>query len=190
MPTRTRRPRRNDALSAALGYFRDLGVREVHLPKRTATPGTAEVTTRPRAVPEMARAAWAIALRGRAGRVPRLSSASLLLEPGLRPGGRRLLPALRALPNPDADRIRGWHGPEPAHVRGRGSRRRRGRHGGTLRRPRRATPDEDGRVRDGAVEERRLHRERAEVPAAREPEPGAGGDRRPAARTWTRRSTS
>ncbi|MBK9372406.1 MAG: uracil-DNA glycosylase [Holophagales bacterium] len=32
MPTRTRRPRRNDALSAALGYFRDLGVREIHLP--------------------------------------------------------------------------------------------------------------------------------------------------------------
>ena len=60
MPTRTRRPRRNDALSAALGYFRDLGVREVHLPKRTATPGTAEVTTRPRAVPDMARAAWTI----------------------------------------------------------------------------------------------------------------------------------
>ncbi len=37
MPARTRRPRRNDALSATLGYFRDLGVREVHLPKRAAT---------------------------------------------------------------------------------------------------------------------------------------------------------
>jgi len=38
MPNRARRPRRNDALSAALGYFRDLGVREVLLP---ASPGGA-----------------------------------------------------------------------------------------------------------------------------------------------------
>lgn len=49
MPARTRRPRRNDALSVALGYFRDLGVREVHLPKRTATPVPAEATVRPAA---------------------------------------------------------------------------------------------------------------------------------------------
>ena len=38
MPTRSRRPRRDDALSAALGYFRDLGVREVHLPSRPGSP--------------------------------------------------------------------------------------------------------------------------------------------------------
>jgi DNA polymerase len=38
MPTRPRRPRRTDALSAALGYFRDLGVREVLLPATTAVP--------------------------------------------------------------------------------------------------------------------------------------------------------
>jgi len=38
MPNRPRRLRRNDALSAALGYFRDLGVREVLLP---APPGGA-----------------------------------------------------------------------------------------------------------------------------------------------------
>lgn len=37
MPTRTRRPRRDDALSAALGYFKDLGVREVLLAARPAT---------------------------------------------------------------------------------------------------------------------------------------------------------
>ncbi len=52
MPTRTRRPRRNDALSAALGYFRDLGVREVHLPKRIATPAPGEATNRREGVPE------------------------------------------------------------------------------------------------------------------------------------------
>lgn len=45
-----RRPRRNDALSAALGYFRDLGVRELHL---AAPPAVAVSTsTRPSAVPE------------------------------------------------------------------------------------------------------------------------------------------
>ena len=38
MPNRTRRPRRDDALSNALGYFRDLGVREVLLSPR---PGEA-----------------------------------------------------------------------------------------------------------------------------------------------------
>jgi DNA polymerase len=59
MPTRTRRTRRNDALSAALGYFRDLGVREVHLPKRTATPAPVEAATRRVAVPETARASGA-----------------------------------------------------------------------------------------------------------------------------------
>jgi DNA polymerase len=45
MPTRNRRPRRKDALTAALGYFRDLGVREVLLPALpTAVPasGSAE----------------------------------------------------------------------------------------------------------------------------------------------------
>jgi len=47
MPARTRRPRRNDALSAALGYFRDLGVREVHLPKSTALPAPVESAGRP-----------------------------------------------------------------------------------------------------------------------------------------------
>ncbi|MBK9967813.1 MAG: uracil-DNA glycosylase [Holophagales bacterium] len=54
MPTRTRRPRRNDALSAALGYFRDLGVREVHLPKLTAKAPPAEAGRRPAAVPPTA----------------------------------------------------------------------------------------------------------------------------------------
>jgi DNA polymerase len=38
MPARSRRIRRDDALSAALGYFRDLGVREVHLPSRPGPP--------------------------------------------------------------------------------------------------------------------------------------------------------
>jgi DNA polymerase len=54
MPARTRRPRRNDALSAALGYFRDLGVREVHLPKLTAKAPPAEAGRRPAAVPPTA----------------------------------------------------------------------------------------------------------------------------------------
>jgi len=36
-----RRPRRNDALSAALGYFRDLGVRELHLAAPPAVGGPA-----------------------------------------------------------------------------------------------------------------------------------------------------
>lgn len=52
MPTRTRRPRRNDALSAALGYFRDLGVREVHLPKRTATPAPVAGRVNPLTFPQ------------------------------------------------------------------------------------------------------------------------------------------
>ena len=39
MPNRTRRPRRDDALSAALGYFRDLGVREVLLSPRPGVTG-------------------------------------------------------------------------------------------------------------------------------------------------------
>lgn len=55
MPTRTRRPRRSDALSAALGYFRDLGVREVHLPKRTATPAPEVAAAHPLTVPRSAR---------------------------------------------------------------------------------------------------------------------------------------
>ncbi|MCL4806631.1 MAG: uracil-DNA glycosylase [Thermoanaerobaculia bacterium] len=38
MPTRTRRPRRADALTAALGYFRDLGVRDVLLPPPSGAP--------------------------------------------------------------------------------------------------------------------------------------------------------
>ena len=59
MPARTRRPHRNDALSAVLGYFRDLGVREVHLPKRFATPASVEAATRRVAVPETARVAGA-----------------------------------------------------------------------------------------------------------------------------------
>lgn len=44
MPARTRRPRRADALTAALGYFRDLGVREVLLPPTSgaALSGTSE----------------------------------------------------------------------------------------------------------------------------------------------------
>lgn len=45
-----RRPRRTDALSAALGYFRDLGVRELHL---AAPPAVAvSISTRPSAVSE------------------------------------------------------------------------------------------------------------------------------------------
>jgi len=45
-----RRPRRIDALSAALGYFRDLGVRELHL---AAPPAVAvSISTRPSAVSE------------------------------------------------------------------------------------------------------------------------------------------
>ncbi|MFN7987475.1 MAG: uracil-DNA glycosylase [Thermoanaerobaculia bacterium] len=56
MPTRTRRPRRDDALSAALGYFKDLGVREVLLAprpapvarnSRAAPPPATEDTERP-----------------------------------------------------------------------------------------------------------------------------------------------
>ena len=57
-----RRPRRNDALSAALGYFRDLGVRELHLaappavgaPKsarRSAVPSSQPPSAEPPAVP-------------------------------------------------------------------------------------------------------------------------------------------
>ena len=44
-----RRPRRNDALSAALGYFRDLGVRELHLaaPPAVAGPTSARPGARP-----------------------------------------------------------------------------------------------------------------------------------------------
>ncbi len=46
MPTPPRRTRRNDALSAALGYYRDLGVREVHVRKssaaRAGNPGDAD----------------------------------------------------------------------------------------------------------------------------------------------------
>jgi DNA polymerase len=38
MPTPTRRSRRDDALSVALGYFRDLGVREVFLAAPAETP--------------------------------------------------------------------------------------------------------------------------------------------------------
>ena len=37
MPSRSRRPRRDDPLTAALGYFRDLGVREIHLPAAAAS---------------------------------------------------------------------------------------------------------------------------------------------------------
>lgn len=51
MPTRSRRPRRDDALSAALGYFRDLGVREVFVSARTGTPASAKAVDALRAVP-------------------------------------------------------------------------------------------------------------------------------------------
>ncbi len=52
MPNRTRRPRRDDALSNVLGYFRDLGVREVllspgpvaALPAAPVAPGTVVTT--------------------------------------------------------------------------------------------------------------------------------------------------
>ena len=44
MPVRSRRTRRDDALSAALGYFRDLGVRELLLAARPGTPASAETT--------------------------------------------------------------------------------------------------------------------------------------------------
>lgn len=56
MPARTRRSRRNDALSAALGYFRDLGVREVHLPKRAAIPVSDVAVAPPLTVPRPAKA--------------------------------------------------------------------------------------------------------------------------------------
>ncbi len=149
MPARTRRPRRNDALSAALGYFRDLGVREVHLPKRTVTPAPDAAVPTLRTVPRPVQAVPSTA--SAVDPAAPLPAASSLSGPALRPGGRRLVPALRALPDTDADRLRGRHGPEPAHVRGRGSRRRRGRHGRAVRRPGGTAPDEDGRVRDGSV---------------------------------------
>lgn len=61
MPARTRKPRRDDALSTALGYFRDLGVREVHLPKLSPQAPPVDAAPRPSAatpvaaVPEKAR---------------------------------------------------------------------------------------------------------------------------------------
>jgi DNA polymerase len=60
MPAR-RRPRRTDALSSALGYFRDLGVREVLLPATTAgpAPGRAAAST---ADPSLQRAQPAAAI--------------------------------------------------------------------------------------------------------------------------------
>lgn len=60
MPARPRPPRRTDALSAALGYFRDLGVREVLLPEPIAgsAPGKT-ATTAAEPSPERARPAAA-----------------------------------------------------------------------------------------------------------------------------------
>jgi DNA polymerase len=59
MSTRSRRPRRDDALSAALGYFRDLGVREVLLPARPGAlpdPVAPAATSEPKAGPAAKRA--------------------------------------------------------------------------------------------------------------------------------------
>mgnify|MGYP001065732674 CR=1 FL=1 len=55
MPSRSRRPRRDDPLTAALGYFRDLGVREIHLPAAAASGPLAAGPVVPTASPARAR---------------------------------------------------------------------------------------------------------------------------------------
>ena len=94
------------------------------------------------------------------------------------PRDDRRLPALPARTGAQDDRLRPGKPERRADVRRRGAGRRRGRAGPRLRRPRR--PAAHGHHREGpaARAQGRLHRERAEVPPAPEPQPGAGRDRR------------
>src|ERR1035438_3991428 len=79
--------------------------------------------------------------------------------------------------NPETDGLCGRLAGRPDHVHRGGARRRRGCPRTAVRRPRGAAPHEDDRGRHGLAALVRLHRERAEVPAPRQSEPGAGRDR-------------
>src|SRR5438094_3148432 len=86
----------------------------------------------------------------------------------------RRLPALQARPAPHAPRVRRRQPARAPRVRGRGAGPRRGPAGRALRRARRPAPDRDHHQGHAARAQRRLHRERHQVPAAGEPQPRAG----------------
>ena len=69
---------------------------------------------------------------------------------------------------------------------GEGPGPRRGPAGRAVRRPRRAAAHRDHHQGHEAAARGRLHRQRRQVPAAGEPQPGAGRDRRPARRSCAR----
>ena len=105
--------------------------------------------------------------------------------------GPRRLPALQARAAAARTIVFGQGNPQArADVRGRGAGRRRGRAGPRLRRAR------PGQLLTKIIEAHRpaargrVHRERPEVPAAREPQPGARRDPASASRSWSGRSTS
>ena len=139
-------------LADALAYYRDLGVEDVWLASPAAAPPESRV----------------------AGPAPALPAAERAPRPR---GGGGGLPEVRPLRDPDADGLLRRLADGAAPVRRRGAGRRRGRAGRPVRRPRRAAPDEDDRGRDGTPAERRLHLQRPEVPAPRQPEPRARRDR-------------
>src|SRR5437667_340202 len=128
------------------------------------------------------RAAGATAARsGGAGRRSRASHGRAGGHPGPLHGARarrdvhaggaarshRRLPALQARPAPHTPRVRRRQPARAPGVRGRGAGPRRGPTGRALRRARRPAPDRDHHQGDAARPQRRLHRERHQVPAAR-----------------------
>src|SRR5438876_6181615 len=85
----------------------------------------------------------------------------------------RRLPALQARAPPHAPRVRRRQPARAPRFRGRSAGPRRGPAGRALRRARRPAPDRDHHQGDAARPQRRLHRERHQVPAAGEPQPRA-----------------
>src|SRR5438876_1405254 len=85
----------------------------------------------------------------------------------------RRLPALQARPALHAPRVRRRQPARAPRFRGRSAGPRRGPAGRALRRARRPAPDRDHHQGDAARPQRRLHRERHQVPAAGEPQPRA-----------------
>ena len=92
------------------------------------------------------------------------------------PGRDARLHPLPARGDTDAGGLRLGRAERRVDVRGRGARLPRGQAGRALRRPGRAAA-RDAPERDRALAHRRLHRERPQVQAAREPRPAAGRDR-------------
>src|SRR5256712_665411 len=168
------------------------GRRTVSSRTRGAGGGIAHLRGRPRRarrarVPARRAPRAAAARSGGAGRRPRASHGRAgaprgLLHPagagGAAPAGGaarspRRLPALEARPAPQAPGVRRRQPARAPGVRGRGAGPRRGPAGRALRRARRPAPDRDHHQGDAARPQRRLHRERHQVPAAGEPQPRA-----------------